>query len=60
MLGCLNDMTLDLKRGVINATSHILTNGLDRYVNDGIRFNFFSEKENPIEILDNVIETLVS
>lgn len=56
----LNNMKLDFKRGAINATSDILTNGLDRYFNDGIRFGFFSEKENPVEILDNIIETLVT
>mgnify|MGYP000913758337 CR=1 FL=1 len=53
-------MEFDLKRGVTTASKDILKRGLDRYFNDGIRFGFFGDDEDPIDILDAIITDLNS
>lgn len=44
--------------GAKSAMSNVLKNGLDAYINDGVRFGFFDKEEKPIDILDSIIETL--
>jgi hypothetical protein len=41
------------------AAKDIIEEGIDRYVNDGIRFGFFSVDDDPKQIITNVIDRLI-
>jgi hypothetical protein len=40
------------------AAKDIIEGGIDRYVNDGIRFGFFSVDDDPKHIITNIIDRL--
>ena len=53
------EMEYRLKRATISAANDIIERGLNRYVNDGIRFGFFDVEEDSKQILTNIIDQLI-
>lgn len=46
------------KRATKIAAKDIIKGGIDRYVNDSIRFGFFSVNDDPKQIITNIIDRL--
>lgn len=46
-------------RGTLLAAKSIVEDGLNKYVNDGVRFGYFSEDEDPKQIGYNVLQKLI-